>query len=73
MGDLRPTVVFEGLGCGPQRGLMQEAMSRHRLELPLVTAVADQMAKAAKDNPDKDCIMSVPSRASSQPDRHMLI
>jgi 3-hydroxyisobutyrate dehydrogenase len=34
--------------------LMEEAMRRHHLELPLVLAVADQMAKAAKDNPGKD-------------------
>jgi len=34
--------------------LMEEAMRRHHLELPLVTAVARQMARAAEQNPDKD-------------------
>jgi 3-hydroxyisobutyrate dehydrogenase len=34
--------------------LMEDAMRRHQMELPLVTAVADQMARAAKDNPGKD-------------------
>ena len=34
--------------------LMEEAMRQHHLDLPLVTAVAQQMAKAAEENPDKD-------------------
>jgi 3-hydroxyisobutyrate dehydrogenase len=43
------------LGLAAKDGrLIEAAMRRRDLELPLVTAVAEQMAKAAKDNPDKD-------------------
>lgn len=35
-------------------GLIEEAMRQHHLDLPMVTAVAQQMARAARLNPDKD-------------------
>lgn len=46
--------------------LMEEAMRRRQMELPLVTAVAGQMARAAKDHPGKD--MSATYLASAPPE-----
>jgi hypothetical protein len=47
---------------------MEEAMRQHHLALPLVTAVAQQMAEAAEENPDKDMsatyLASAPAAAS---------
>jgi 3-hydroxyisobutyrate dehydrogenase len=34
--------------------LMEEAVRRHHLDLPLVAAIAQRMAEGAKENPDKD-------------------
>ncbi len=34
--------------------LMEDAMHRHHLDLPLVTAIARQLARGAADNPGKD-------------------
>jgi 3-hydroxyisobutyrate dehydrogenase-like beta-hydroxyacid dehydrogenase len=34
--------------------LMEDAMHGHQLELPLVTAIARQLARGAEDNPGKD-------------------
>jgi 3-hydroxyisobutyrate dehydrogenase-like beta-hydroxyacid dehydrogenase len=34
--------------------LMEEAVRRHQLSLPLVAAIAQRMAEGAKENPDKD-------------------
>jgi hypothetical protein len=34
--------------------LMEDAMREHRLDLPLVTAIAQQLARGAEHNPGKD-------------------
>jgi 3-hydroxyisobutyrate dehydrogenase len=34
--------------------LMEDAMQQHHLNLPLVTAIARQLARGAADNPDQD-------------------
>lgn len=49
-------------------GMMEEAMGRHHLDLPLVTAIAEQMARAAKEYPGLDMsatyLASTPTTAS---------
>ena len=49
-------------------GLMEEAVGRHRLDLPLVTAIAQRLAEGAKEHPDKDMsasyLSSAPAAAS---------
>lgn len=48
--------------------LMEEAVRRHQLNLPLVAAIAQRMAEGAKENPDKD--MSA-SYLASTPATHL--
>jgi 3-hydroxyisobutyrate dehydrogenase len=57
----------EGLGLDAAQ-LMEEAVRRHQLSLPLVAAIAQRMAEGAKENPDKD--MSA-SYLTSTPATHL--